>query len=75
MKHKLTEFVFLLGDNYGHNYFRDRSPDKLWEGNKDFYNQIEKSFQDRIVIPVLGNHEGDPVDHFDFGNKDNDVIK
>ena len=30
--------------------------------------------KDRIVIPVVGNHEGDPVDHFDFDDKNNDVI-
>ena len=37
MKEKPTEFMFLLGDNYAHGYFRDNGPDKLWEANKYFY--------------------------------------
>lgn len=40
MKSKPTDFVFLLGDNYGHNYFRDKSIKDLWDGNKYFYEKI-----------------------------------
>jgi len=40
------------------------------EGNKYFYDVISKNLGDKIIIPLLGNHETHPIDFFDFENLD-----
>lgn len=61
-----SEFLFILGDNYGHNYFRDNGPEQLVETNEIFYKMIKENFPDKIIIPVIGNHESHPLNYFDF---------
>lgn len=34
------EYVFLLGDIYGHTFFRDKNSGPLWETNKYVYDVI-----------------------------------
>lgn len=70
-----SDFILLLGDNYGHNYFRDDGNTDLFKWNDYFYESILKNFPDKKIIPVLGNHETDPVDYFDFDDKENIIIK
>ena len=70
-----TDFIFLLGDNYGHTYFRDKNHDEIYKWNNYFYDSVKKNFPDSNIIPVLGNHETDPVNYFDFEDKNNSVIK
>lgn len=69
------DFVFLLGDNYGHNYFRDPDESQLVEMNQYFYSKIKEVFGGKIVIPVLGNHESHPVNSYDFDDGNNYVVK
>ena len=67
--------MFLLGDNYGHNYFRDKDERSLVKINKYFYQKIREHLGDKIIIPVLGNHESHPVNYYDFENQKNFVIE
>ena len=75
MQQKLDQvnFIFLLGDNYGHHYFRNKNENELAEWNKYFYNKIREIFKDKVVIPVLGNHESHPVNYYDYTTKKNFV--
>lgn len=43
--------------------------------NKYFYEKIFETFKDKKVIPTVGNHEGHPVNFYDFGDKNNFVNK
>ena len=66
------DFVFLLGDNFSHSYFFEPASE-IKEINQYFFATIKKYFGNKIVIPVLGNHECDPIDNFDFHEKENFV--
>ena len=68
------DFVFLLGDNFSHSYYIE-PVQEIKEINEYFFATIKKYFGDKIVIPVLGNHECDPIDNFDFHEKKNFVIE
>ena len=68
------DFLVVLGDNYGHNYFRT-SEKELVDTNKYVYDTLKSNFPDTIILPVLGNHECHPVDHLDFKDPDNFVYK
>ena len=70
-----TDFILLLGDNYGHNYYRDKGNEDLYKWNEYFYDSVLENFPNSTIIPVLGNHEADPVNYFDFDDKNNSVIK
>ena len=68
------DFIFLLGDNYGHTYFREKTVDPLIKGNDYFFEQVKEKLKDKIIIPVLGNHESDPLSFFDFSDKENFTV-
>ena len=68
------DFLVVLGDNYGHNYFRT-SEEELLQVNKYIYDTLKDNFKDTIILPVLGNHECHPVDHLDFNDPENFVYQ
>ena len=68
-----TDFIILLGDNYGHNNYREK--ESIYDIENYFYDSILENFPNTNIIPVFGNHESDPVDFFDFDDKNNNVIK
>lgn len=76
IKEKLDkpDFLVILGDNYGHNYFRTSEQDLL-DVNKYIYENLKATFTNTIILPVLGNHECHPVDHLDLKDPDNFVYK
>ena len=71
--HKFDIFVY-LGDNNSHGYFED-DISVLINTNQYIHSIIRKTFSNTRVIPLLGNHEGDPIDNYDFWDKNNFVIK
>lgn len=54
-------FIAVLGDNFGHNYFRT-NPNQITDVNTYVYSALRTNFTDSHILPVLGNHECDPVD-------------
>ena len=68
-----TDFIILLGDNYGHNNYREKN--SIYDLENYFYDSVQSKFPNSNIIPVFGNHEYDPVDFFDFDDKNNFVIK
>ena len=69
-----VDFIFLLGDNGRHHFFREKES-MLAEATEFIFTEVKRLFPDTIVIPVLGNHECHPVEYFDFKNKENFVYK
>ncbi len=76
MSHNITgtDYVFILGDIFSHSYFK-KSQKELIETNVYFTETIKETFPNAKIIPVLGNHECDPIDNFDFEDKNNFVVK
>jgi hypothetical protein len=68
------DFIFMLGDNTGHNYFT-ANPQLLVDTSKIIINTLKENFADVPIVPVLGNHECHHVDYFDFSDKSNFVVK
>ena len=68
------DFLFMLGDNVGHQFFRQESS-ALIDATSFIFKEIKKAFPDTVIIPVLGNHECDPVEYMDFSDYDNFVYK
>ena len=59
------DFIFMLGDNTGHNFF-ELEPQILVDSTKIIIDTLKQTFPDIPTIPVLGNHECHHVDYF-FG--------
>lgn len=67
-------FLAVLGDNYGHNYYR-KEPIEIAKINQFVYTSLRENFPDTVILPSLGNHECDPVDNLDFSDPDNFVYQ
>ena len=37
----------------------------------DIFEEIKAKFSDKIIIPVLGNHDSHPIGHYQFYDKNN----
>ena len=46
------DFLFLLGDNNAHTYFKQTHPQDTVKINEFFYWKIKEYFSDKIVIPI-----------------------
>ena len=73
--------MLLLGDLVSHDDW-DLSEDLKAENNEYVIGQIREKFwgdkdfktrngQGPVILPVVGNHEGHPVNRFDYGDPDN----
>ena len=71
---KKITFVSVLGDIYGHSYFR-KKPQELIDTNQYVYDVLKGNFTDPQIIPIMGNHECHPVDNLDFSDPNNFVYK
>lgn len=69
-----VDLIFMLGDNAGHNFFKSDGQ-LLVNATKIIMDTLKGNFTDIPIVPVLGNHECDHVDYFDFSDEDNFVIK
>ena len=69
-----VDLIFMLGDNAGHNFFKSDGQ-LLVNATRIIMDTLKGNFTDTPIVPVLGNHECDHVDYFDFGDQDNFVIK
>ena len=58
------DMIFVLGDIPGHNYFTQ--PDDYVANVTSYVFRRLKEVVGIPVVPVVGNHEGHPVDFFDF---------
>lgn len=68
------KFVFLLGDNNAHNYFRTNESEII-ESSKLIYDKIRNNFPKSTIIPVLGNHECHFTDFLNFEDQENWTYK
>lgn len=66
------DFIVLLGDNVGHQYFR-QDGSAVSNATAVVLQEMKRVFPDVPVIPVLGNHECHPVEYLDFDNYTNFV--
>ena len=73
-KLKRPTFIAVLGDNYGHNYFRE-DPNQISDINTYVYSNLRSNFTSSYILPVLGNHECDPVDNLNIHDPNNYVYK
>ena len=68
------DFIVLLGDNVGHQFFRQPGS-ALTNATEFIFKEVKGAFPDTPVIPVLGNHECHPVEYLDFSDYKNWVYE
>ena len=62
------DFVFLMGDNNSHNFFRT-SDDDIIESTRFVFSEVKSMWGSSVnTVPVIGNHETSPLSDFDYSD-------